>query len=280
VNLVAERDPFRRIYSMQPEAKLLSGKYALVTGAGRNIGRGIAMTLAAQGCNVVINFKEESDRHEAEGTLAALQRLGVQALTIEGDVSQGSSVVSMFDELANRIPRLDVLVNNAGIQVWRALLEMSEEDWESVMATNARGCFNCTQAAARMMKQHGGGSIVNIGSGCSKVAFPRLVSYAASKGAIDMLTKEAAVELGPMNIRVNCVAPGSILSARTLIEDPAYEAKWSRITPLRRVGTPEDVGGAVVYFASDLSTFVTGQTIWVDGGVFTQAPWPYELKDS
>jgi 3-oxoacyl-[acyl-carrier protein] reductase len=267
-------------YSMQPEAKLLSGKYALVTGGGRNVGRGIAVALAAQGCNVAVNFKEESTRHEAEDAVAELQRFGVQAFTIEGDVSQASSVAGMFDELVNRIPHLDVLVNNAGIQVWRALLEMSEEDWESVMATNAKGCFHCTQAAARIMRQHGGGSIVNIGSGCSKVAFPRLVSYAASKGAIDMLTKEAAIELGPMNIRVNCVAPGSILTERTLIEDPAYETKWSSITPLRRVGTAEDVGGAVVYFASDLSTFVTGQTIWVDGGAFTQAPWPYELKES
>lgn len=265
---------------MQPEAKLLSGKYAVVTGGGRNVGRGIALALAAQGCNIAVNFKGETDRHEAQDTVAKLEQLDVKAFTIEGDVSHASSVARMFDELANRIPRLDVLVNNAGIQVWRALLEMSEDDWESVMATNAKGCFNCTRAAARIMRQHGGGSIVNIGSGCSKVAFPRLVSYGASKGAIDTLTKEAAIELGPMGIRVNCVAPGSILTERTLIEDPSYETKWSRITPLRRVGTPEDVGNAVVYFASHLSTFVTGQTILVDGGVFTQAPWPYDIQDS
>ena len=264
---------------MQSDAKLLRGKYALVTGGGRNVGRGIAFALAQEAANVAVNFKDDGDRREAERTVEELQRFGVEAFSIQGDVSQAASVTAMFNELASRIPHLDALVNNAGIQVWKPLLDMTEEDWDSVMATNAKGCFLCTQAAARMMKQQGQGSIVNIGSGCSKLAFPRLVSYAASKAAIEMFTKEAAVELGPMGIRVNCVAPGSILTDRTLAEDPAYETKWRAITPLRRVGTPADVGAAVVYYASYLSAFVTGQTTWVDGGVFTRAPWPYDVPD-
>src|SRR5579871_289203 len=169
---------------MQPDVKLLTGKYALVTGGGRNVGRGIATVLASHGCNVAVHFKDGSDIAEAEETVTKLQRLGVETFAIGGNVSDSQSVAAMFDELAKRIPHLDVLVNNAGIQVWKALLDMSEADWESVMATNAKGCFYCTQAAARIMRRHGGGSIVNIGSGCSKVAFPRLVSYAASKGAI------------------------------------------------------------------------------------------------
>jgi len=115
--------------------------------------------------------------------------------------------------------------------------------------------------------------IVNIGSGCNKVPFPRLVAYTASKGGIEMLTKVAAVELGPLGIRVNCVAPGAIEIPRTRLEDPDYAGTFARITPLRRVGLPSDIAGVVTFLASDAASFVTGQTIWVDGGLFSQPPW-------
>ncbi len=147
-----------------------------------------------------------------------------------------------------------------------------------MVRTNLKGCFLNTQAAARRMVDVGkGGSIVNIGSGCNKLAFPRLVSYTASKGGIEQFTKVSAVELGIHGIRVNCIAPGAVLNERTEREAPDYAGSWARITPLRRVGTVEDIAGPVLFLASDAAGFVTGQTIWVDGGVFAQANWPYEM---
>src|SRR6188768_1159877 len=133
----------------------------------------------------------------------------------------------------------------------------------------------CSQAAALFMKDHGGGAIVNIGSGCNKTPFPNLVAYTASKGGIEMLTKVAAVELGPYRIRVNCVAPGAVEIERTRLENPEYGKVWGEITPIRRVGIPADVGRAVVFLASPEASFICGQTLWVDGGLFTQARWAY-----
>jgi NAD(P)-dependent dehydrogenase (short-subunit alcohol dehydrogenase family) len=155
---------------------------------------------------------------------------------------------------------------------------VTEHEWDRVIKTNLKGCFLCTQAAALHMKEHGGGSIVNIGSGCNKVPFPNLVAYTASKGGIEMLTKVAAVELGPLGIRVNCVAPGAIEIERTRLENGSYADAWGSITPLGRVGLPIDVGRAVVFLASSDSSFISGQTIWVDGGVFSQATWPYRRE--
>jgi len=129
------------------------------------------------------------------------------------------------------------------------------------------------------MKRTNGGSIINIGSGCNKLPFPRLVAYSASKGGIEMLTKIAAIELGRYRIRVNCVAPGAVLIDRTSKEDPQYAAIWGNQASLGRVGTPEDIGNAVVYLASHHASYVTGQTLWVDGGAFTKPNWPYALKD-
>ena len=164
------------------------------------------------------------------------------------------------------------------MQTWKRLLDVTEEEWDLVIDTNLKGCFLCTQAAARHMKDHGGGAIVNIGSGCNKLAFPDLVAYTASKGGIEMFTKVAAVELGPHGIRVNCVAPGAVEVERTKLEDPDYAGTWGRITPLGRVGQPADIGRAVAYMVSPEAEFVTGQTIWVDGGMYARAPWAYKPR--
>ncbi len=252
----------------------LNGRNALVTGAGRGVGRGIALALAHEGCNVAVNYKDAQVQQEAQATADELKTLGVDAFPVLGDVQNSTSVQLMFDEVVRRFPRLDLLVNNAGVQVRKHLLDLSDEDWDSVIETNLKGCFLCTRAAGRLMRSQGGGAIVNIGSGCNKLAFPKLASYVASKGGIEMFTKAAAEDLGPFGIRVNCVAPGAIAVERTCREDPDYELSWGNLTPLGRIGHPEDVGRAVVFLAGQDADFITGQTLWVDGGVFSQAPWP------
>ncbi|HVX66601.1 MAG TPA: 3-oxoacyl-ACP reductase family protein, partial [Bryobacteraceae bacterium] len=226
----------------------LAGKHALVTGASKGIGKGIALELARQGAAVAVNY--HSDSAGGAGTAAEIRALGADAFSLGGDVSQVSDVEAMFSQVFEHFGRLDILVNNAGTQVFKPLLELAEQDWDRVIDTNLKGCFLCTQHAARHMRDHGGGRIVNIGSGCNKVPFPGLVSYTASKGGIEMFTKVAAVELGPFGITVNCVAPGAIEIERTKHEAGDYAGTWSKLTPIPRIGLPEDVAHTVAYLAS------------------------------
>jgi NAD(P)-dependent dehydrogenase (short-subunit alcohol dehydrogenase family) len=256
------------------ESKPLAGRSAIVTGAGRGIGRGIALELARAGCRVAVNYFIEPEL--AEQTVADVLALGPEAFAVKADVRIAGEVQQMVDETVGRFGRLDLVVNNAGTQTWGPLLDIAEQDWDRVIATNLKGCFLCTQAAARHMKDHGGGSIVNIGSGSNRMPFPNLAAYTASKGGIEMFTRVAAVELGEHQIRVNCVAPGAVAVERTRLESPNYGRQWGSITPLGRVGTPADVGQAVVFLASDQGAFISGQTIGVDGGLFIQTRWAYE----
>jgi NAD(P)-dependent dehydrogenase (short-subunit alcohol dehydrogenase family) len=251
----------------------LDGQTALVTGAGRGVGKGIALALARAGCRVAVNDLASSE--DVEGTVAAVRSLGIEAFSVRANVGRSGEVERMLAEITARWERLNILVNNAGVQTWDPLLDVKESDWDRVVDTNLKGCFLCTQAAARHMAAMGGGAIVNIGSGCNKVPFPGLAPYTASKGGLEMLTRVAAVELGPSGIRVNCVAPGAIEIERTRRENPDYAAVWGRVTPLRRVGTPADVGAAVVFLASEDASFISGQTLWVDGALFSQAVWAY-----
>ena len=252
---------------------LLKGKTALVTGASKGVGKGIALELARQGCDVAVNY--QSDARGAEAVAAEVRALGREAITIAADVGVSSEVGRMFHQTIARLGRIDILVNNAGVQTWKPLLDLEEREWDRVLATNLKGCFLCTQLAARHMRERGAGRIINIGSGCNKIAFPNLVDYTASKGGIEMLTKVAAVELAPDGITVNCVAPGAIEIERTKHEAGDYAGTWARLTPAGRVGTPQDVAHAVVFFATDAASFVTGQTLWVDGGLFSKPAWPY-----
>lgn len=252
---------------------------ALVTGASRGIGKEIALELARNHYRVAVNYYNDP-ASMVEETLAEIRSLQApgnhDVIGIEADIRSSSAVKTMFEQVVQTFGRLDLLVNNAGVQTWKPLLDVTEEEWDLVIDTNLKGCFLCTQQAARFMKEHGGGSIVNLGSGCNKLAFPSLIAYTASKGGIEMFTKEAAVELGQYGIRVNCIAPGAIESERTRQEDPDYAGTWSKLTPLGRVGSAADIAPTVVFLASPGASFISGQTIWIDGALFTKAQWPYK----
>lgn len=253
----------------------MGSKLAIVTGGSTGIGRQIVRTLAEAGYDVAFNYVASHD--EARETAEAVERNGHVVRFAECDVGSKEAVDRFVNETADwHGAAPEALVNNAGIQTWAALLDLRESDWDKVIRTNLKGSFLLTQTVAGLMKEGGrGGAIVNLGSGCNKLGFPRLVDYTASKGGIEQFTKVAAVELGSFGIRVNCVAPGSILSDRTLAEDPGYSDKWAPLTPLGRVGTPADVADVVLFFVSNASRFVSGQTLWVDGGLFSRAPWAY-----
>jgi NAD(P)-dependent dehydrogenase (short-subunit alcohol dehydrogenase family) len=253
---------------------VLDGKHALVTGASKGVGKGIALGLARAGCHVAVNY--HTDAAGARAVVAEIQDMGRRTFEVQADVGVSAEVDRMFATVLAEFPRLDVLVNNAGVQTWKPLLELEEREWDRVLTTNLKGTFLCTQRAARHMKEQGGGRIINIGSGCNKCAFPNLVDYTASKGGIEMFTRVAAVELGRYGITVNCAAPGAIEIERTQREAGDYAGTWSRLTPLGRIGTPADVADVVVFLAGDAARFVTGQTLWVDGGLFTRPAWPYE----
>ena len=251
------------------------GRHAIITGGSSGIGRHLVSAFVEAGYDVA--FTHFGDHGAAEEAVTEIGTAG-RVRGFSSDVGDGEAVSLLMDEASAWFGDApDVLVNNAGIQTWSPLLDLSEESWDAVIRTNLKGCFlNTREAGKRMAKAGKGGAIINIGSGCNKLAFPGLVDYTASKGGIEQFTKVSAVELGPHGIRVNCVAPGAIETERTRAEAPDYAETWGRVTPLRRVGTPADIAGPVLFLASAEAAFVTGQTLWVDGGVFSQAFWPYQ----
>ena len=251
-------------------------RIAVVTGASKGIGREIAVALAGEGIDIAINYK--GDRQGAEETAEMIRSRGRLALTVQADVGVRAEVNRMFDLVTEKLGLPEILVNNAGRQTWAPLLELDEEDWDLTLRTNLTGTFLCTQRAARDMASQGKGCIINIGSGCNKVPFPSLIDYTSSKGGIEMFTRVAAVELGVYGITVNCIAPGAIEIERTRAESPDYARTWSEITPMGRVGRAEDVASAVIFIASPAARFISGQTLYVDGGLFTKGAWPYEVK--
>lgn len=257
-----------------------NNRLAVITGGTTGIGKGIALHLARAGWNIALNNLRAS--HEAQTLVANIETTGQKAWFAPCDVGDSAQVDEFYRGLVQHFGRApDLLVNNAGIQTWAPLLELAEEDWDRVIRTNLKGSFLNTQRAARLMVDAGvKGSIVNIGSGCNKLAFPNLVDYASSKGGIEMLTKTSAIELGEHGIRVNCVAPGGVLVERTEQEAPDYASTWATITPLGRVGYAEDIANAVLFLADERSSFISGQTLWVDGGVFSKANWPYASPES
>ena len=250
----------------------LENQFALVTGASKGVGKGIALELARQGCAVAVNY--HSDAAGADVTVREITEAGGRAFAVQANVGNSAEVDAMFARVDAEFDKLNIMVNNAGVQTWKALLELTEAEWDRVIDTNLKGTFLCTQRAGLRMKASGGGSVVNIGSGSNKWPFPHLVDYTASKGGIEQFTKVAAWELGEFGIRVNCVAPGAIEIERTKLELGDYAGSWSKLTPMGRIGLPKDVAAAVAFFCTPAAEFITGQTLYVDGGLFTRPAWP------
>jgi L-rhamnose 1-dehydrogenase len=250
---------------------LLAGKVAVVSGASKGIGRGLAVGLAQHGAAVAVNFK--NDREGAEETARAILESGGEAVVIGADVSVPAQAAQLIEEAVERLGRIDVLVNNAGRSRFNWALEISEEDFEDVVGTNLRGAFFASQAAARHMQASGGGSIVNVSSCAATLTALYHSIYTMSKAGLEGLTKQLALELAP-TVRVNAIAPAATSVERSRQYDPNFEETWGAVNPMGRVAQPEDLVGPVVFLASDLSGFVTGDVIHVDGGWTIQGVTP------
>jgi glucose 1-dehydrogenase len=242
----------------------LNGKVAIVTGAGSGIGHAIAERFAAAGASVCVNYLGYED--EAKALAQRLPR----AIAVKADVSKVAEVQALVDATVKQLGPIDVLVNNAGLERSAPFLDMDEASWDVVLDVDLKGAFLCAQACGRVMRDSGkGGSIVNISSIHEDVAFPGFTSYCAAKGGLRMVMRNAALELAPFGIRVNNVAPGAIatpINAKTL-NDPDRVALLQRIIPLARMGRPEEVAEVALFLASDASSYVTGSTYYVDGGM-------------
>jgi len=246
----------------------LAGKTALVTGGSSGIGRALALGFAAEGALVHVNHLDDASE--------VLARLPAGALDLRHDVSDRAQVAAMFD----RLDRLDVLVNCAGVTGWTPLDRTDEDAFDRVVDTNLKGTFFCCLEAARLLRAAGGGAIVNVSSVVAARGMRNLSVYGASKGGVDALTRQLAVELAPDGIRVNSFAPGATNVPRNLADDPRYVASWAPLIPLGRVAEPEDMVGPAIFLASDESAYVTGQHFFVDGGWTSVSPYPAGYVDA
>ena len=247
--------------------KLLENKVALVTGASKGIGRAIAQRFIEEGAKVAFTYLSSVERGEAlEKELAAL---GGEAKGFRSDASSGEQAEQLINDVVAHFGQIDIIVNNAGITRDTLMLRMSEEDFDQVISTNLKSVFNTTKHAQRYMLKQRSGSIINISSIVGIKGNAGQANYAASKAGIIGFTKSVALELGSRGIRCNAVAPGFIETEMTGVLDEKVVQTWRDAIPLKRGGQPEDVANACVFLGSDLSSYVSGQVIQVDGGLLT-----------
>lgn len=244
---------------------MLSGKCAVVTGAGRGIGKAIALKLAEEGASIVINYR--SSEKEAHELVVAIERKGGKALAVKADVSKFDEAENLLKAAKESFGSVDILVNNAGITKDNLILRMKEEDFDMVIATNLKGCFNCIKHASPIMLKQKSGKIINISSIVGIVGNAGQSNYAASKAGVIGLTKSMAKELGSRGITVNAVAPGYIDTDMTEVLSQKVKDMILDNIPLKRMGNTEDVANLVAFLASDKAAYITGQVIHVDGGM-------------
>lgn len=247
-------------------------KVAIVTGSDSGIGRGIAIELAKQGATVVINYAHNQEK--ANEVLQTIQQAGGKAIVIQADVSQYQQAIGLVQQTVEHFSRLDIMVNNAGMEIHSPFLEVTEEHWDRVLSVDLKGAFFCAQVAAQqMVKSKTAGRIINISSVHEDIAMPNNAPYCCAKGGLRMMTRTICQELAPYNITVNNIAPGAIqtpIDADVEADPEKMKALLAEI-PLHRMGQPEEIGKLVVFLASDAASYITGTTYIIDGGLSVYA---------
>jgi glucose 1-dehydrogenase len=267
--------------------KGLKGKNVLVTGGTSGIGQAIAVRFAEEGANVAINYRSKPE--EAKETddqvhvcLKKVKQMGVKDVLVQGDVSKEDDVVRMVNETVEKLGGLDILVNNAGIQISKPTEELSSADFDKVLNVNLRGAFLCAREAIKHFLSNGGGSIINISSVHQIIPKPKYLGYSVSKGGMQNLTHTLALEYADKGIRVNAIGPGATITPinRAWVDDPMKSKQVTSHIPMRRAGTSEEMAAVAAFLASDDAAYITGQTLFVDGGLTLFAdfstPWSSE----
>ena len=251
----------------------LQGKVVAITGGNQGIGLGIAQRFVQEGAAVSICYL--SDRPGTETVVQSLRANGAKAIAVQADVSKLADGQRFVEDTASQLGEIDVLINNAGVERRANFWEVTEADYDFVLNVNLKGLFFITQAFVKhQMKAKAGGKIINISSVHEELPFPHFSTYCASKGGVRMLTRDLAIELAPLNITINSIAPGAIETPinKALLNDPVKLKALLENIPLQRLGKPEDVAAMAVFLASDESSYVTGSTFFVDGGLL----WNYQ----
>lgn len=244
---------------------MLENKVAIVTGASRGIGKAIALTLAHYGASVVVNYC--GSKEKAEEVVDEIKNNGGIAISYQADVVDFEAVKKMFDDVLKQFGKIDILVNNAGITKDNLIIKMSEEEYDRVIDTNLKGVFNCLKHGSRIMLKQKSGRIINMSSVVGVIGNPGQVNYSASKAGVIGMTKSLAKELGSRGITVNAVAPGYIKTDMTAVLKEDLMEKVMEQIPLKRLGEVEDIAETVAFLASDKASYITGQTIQIDGGL-------------
>ncbi len=243
----------------------LKGKVALVTGAAQGIGRAIALLLAQKGADLVVS---DINLEKAEETAKEIEAIGRKAMAIRADVANANDVERMVEAILERFGQIDILVNNAGIAKDKLILRMTEEDWDAVLNVNLKGTFHCTKAVIRHMSKQRKGKIVNIASVVGEMGNAGQANYSASKAGVIGFTKTIAREFAQRGINVNAIAPGYIGTPMTDVLPEKAKEELRRMIPMERLGRPEDVAEAVLFLVSEASSYITGQVLNVNGGIY------------